>query len=140
MALNHVYMWTDEKGWVPITADEAARMHPGGTVSAKSGLFRCELCYQMVTLADGLKKGRFFKHSRGDVDKNCMERSVGSDISIRPEQKPSTLPMRLSGISSLRFSLEIGFMLSPQLQNATGTLSIQADNQPSLTYSVRERL
>ena len=140
MALTHVFMWTDNNGWVPITAEEATRIHPGGTVSARSGLFRCGLCYQMVTLADGPLKGRFFKHSRGDIDKECVERSVGPEIVISPENKPSTLPMRLSGISKSHFSLEIGFVLSSQEIIISGTLSIQADDQPALNYNVSERL
>ena len=36
-------MWS-EHGWKRITANEAARLHPGGIVSAESGLFKCELC------------------------------------------------------------------------------------------------
>ena len=46
-SLNHVCMWS-EHGWVRVTAEEAAAKHPGGTVSAHSGLFMCELCGQYV--------------------------------------------------------------------------------------------
>ena len=35
-SLTHVCMWTD-KGWKRISAVEAAKLHPGGTVSARSG-------------------------------------------------------------------------------------------------------
>lgn len=42
-SLTHVCMWSDH-GWKRITAEQAARLHPGGTVSARSGLFMCELC------------------------------------------------------------------------------------------------
>lgn len=48
-ALTHVCMWSDN-GWKRVTAEEAARLHPGGTVSARSGLFMCELCGQYVYL------------------------------------------------------------------------------------------
>ena len=51
-SLTHVCMWSDH-GWKRITAEQAARLHPGGTVSARSGLFMCELCGQYVTLTDG---------------------------------------------------------------------------------------
>ena len=51
-SLTHVCMWSDN-GWKRITAEQAARLHPGGTVSARSGLFMCELCGQYVTLTDG---------------------------------------------------------------------------------------
>lgn len=36
-SLTHVCMWSDH-GWKRITAEQAARLHPGGTVSARSGL------------------------------------------------------------------------------------------------------
>ena len=61
-SLTHVCMWK-EKSWRPITAEEAAILHPGGTVSAHSGLFMCELCGQYVTLTDGDVRKRYFKHS-----------------------------------------------------------------------------
>ena len=48
-SLNHVCMWS-EHGWTRVTAEEAGKLHPGGTVSALSGLFMCELCGQYVTL------------------------------------------------------------------------------------------
>mgnify|MGYP000208243886 CR=1 FL=1 len=51
-SLTHVCMWQNN-GWKNITADEAARLHPGGGVSAHSGLFMCELCGQYVLLTDG---------------------------------------------------------------------------------------
>ena len=51
-SLTHVGMWSDN-GWKRITAEQAARLHPGGTVSAHSGLFMCELCGQYVILTDG---------------------------------------------------------------------------------------
>ena len=51
-SLTHVCMWSDN-GWKRITAEQAARLHPGGTVSAHSGLFMCELCGLYVILTDG---------------------------------------------------------------------------------------
>ena len=51
-SLTHVCMWSDN-GWKRITAEQAARLHPGGTVSAHSGLFMCELSGQYVILTDG---------------------------------------------------------------------------------------
>ena len=51
-SLTHVCMWSN-KGWKRITASEAAKLQPGGTVSAHSGLFMCELCGQYVILVEG---------------------------------------------------------------------------------------
>lgn len=60
-SLTHVCMWSDN-GWKRITAEQAARLHPGGTVSAHSGLFMCELCGQYVGLTKGGEKTRHFRH------------------------------------------------------------------------------
>lgn len=73
-SLTHVCMWSD-KGWKRITAEQAAKMHPGGTVSAYSGLFMCELCGQYVTLTDGYKNARHFRHSSHEKSKDCPERT-----------------------------------------------------------------
>lgn len=61
-SLTHVCVWSDN-GWKRITAEQAARLHPGGTVSAHSGLFMCELCGQYVSLTDGERQTRHFRHS-----------------------------------------------------------------------------
>ena len=53
-SLTHVCMWS-ANGWKRVTAEEAARLHPGGSVSAHSGLFICELCGQYVSFTDGQK-------------------------------------------------------------------------------------
>ena len=72
-ALTHVCMWSDN-GWKRVTAEEAARLHPGGTVSARSGLFMCELCGQYVLLTDGAIQTRHFRHSA--YEKSRIVRSV----------------------------------------------------------------
>lgn len=48
-SLTHVCRWS-ENGWKRITAEQAAKLHPGGTVSAHSGLFMCELADSMSFL------------------------------------------------------------------------------------------
>ena len=58
MALTHVAMWNN--GWKDITIEEAIKLHPGGLVSAKSGLFMCKLCHQNVMLTDGRIYRRYF--------------------------------------------------------------------------------
>ena len=60
-SLTHVCMWSN-KGWKRITASEAAKLQPGGTVSAHSGLFMCELCGQYVVLVEGNRQVRHFRH------------------------------------------------------------------------------
>ena len=75
MPLTRVCMWS-KHGWYPITIEEAKRLHPGGTVSAKSGLFMCGWCGQYVTLTDGYVKDRYFMHSKTELSKDCPDRSL----------------------------------------------------------------
>ena len=67
-----------------ITAEEAAKLHPGGTVSAYSGLFMCELCGQYVILTDGDIRKRYFKHSAYEKSKDCPGhyKLVNTNISV----------------------------------------------------------
>ena len=76
-SLTHVCMWSN-KGWKRITAREAAKLHPGGTVSAHSGLFMCELCGQYVILVEGNRQVRHFRHSSSEKSKDCPERVSGA--------------------------------------------------------------
>lgn len=108
-SLNHVCMWS-EHGWVRVTAEEAARKHPGGTVSVHSGLFMCELCGQYVTLTNGDTRVRYFKHSAYEANKNCPERTFGPSY-VPPEYNPGEheLPIRIV-IKGNAFSLELGLL------------------------------
>lgn len=110
-SLNNVCMWS-EHGWIRVTAEEAARKHPGGTVSVHSGLFMCELCGQYVTLTNGDTRIRYFKHSAYEANKNCPERTFGP--SYVPEYNPGEheLPIRLV-LKGNTFSLEIGLLYVP---------------------------
>ena len=98
-SLTHVCMWSDH-GWKRITAEQAARLHPGGTVSARSGLFMCELCGQYVTLTDGDINVRYFKHSAYEKSKDCPERTFGSGYTPSYSSQEHDLPIRITSISS----------------------------------------
>lgn len=74
-SLNHVCMW-EGHGWKRITAEEAAKRYPYGTIHADSGLFMCELCGQYVSLTNGSIRVRYFKHSRAEDERPA--RSVPS--------------------------------------------------------------
>ena len=91
-SLTHVCMWSDN-GWKRITAEQAAKLHPGGTVSAHSGLFMCELCGQYVSLTDGAIQTRHFRHSAYEKSKNCPERIYGTPYSsyFNPQKFQSVL-------------------------------------------------
>ena len=111
-SLTHVCMWTDN-GWVPITAEKAAEIHPGGTVSAHSGLFMCELCGQYVTLTDGPIQTRHFRHSASEKSKNCPERLFRSNHPISYKSQEHELPIRITDVSSSSFRFEVGLIRAP---------------------------
>ncbi len=111
-SLTHVCMWSDN-GWKRITAEQAARLHPGGTVSAHSGLFMCELCGQYVILTDGDIRMRYFKHSASEKSKDCPERRFAAGYSISYGSQEHDLPIRIIGISATSFGFEVGLIRAP---------------------------
>lgn len=111
-SLTHVKIWS-EHGWQSITAEEASRMHPGGTVSARSGLFMCDLCNQYVTLTDGEQRVRYFRHSAYEDSKDCPERTFGAGYTPTALPGAHELPLRLTGIQTRSFSLEVGMLYVP---------------------------
>lgn len=114
-SLTHVSMWSEEEHeWKKITAKEAAKLYPGGTVSAHSGLFICELCGQYVILTGGRKNVRYFKHSAYDTRKDCPERNTGLSVSVDYIAGEHELPIRLSNITGSDFKLELGLLYVPE--------------------------
>lgn len=111
-SLTHVCMWSDN-GWKRITTEQAAKLHPGGTVSSHSGLFMCELCGQYVSLTDGAVQTRHFRHSAHEKSKNCPERIFGASYSISYGSQEHDLPIRITGVSSSSFRFEIGLIRAP---------------------------
>ena len=89
-----------QRQWRKITASEAGKLYPEGTVSAHSGLFVCELCGQYVILTDGRKNVRYFKHSAYDTCKDCPERTTGLSTRGGDIAGEHELPIRLSNITT----------------------------------------
>ncbi|MCD8155498.1 MAG: hypothetical protein LUF78_12605 [Clostridiales bacterium] len=111
-SLTHVCMWSDN-GWKRITAEQAAKLHPGGTVSAHSGLFMCECCGQYVTLTNGNIKERYFKHSAYEKSKECPDRTFGSSYPMSYNSQEHDLPIRITDVSSASFRFEVGLIRVP---------------------------
>lgn len=112
-SLTHVCMWS-EHGWKRITADEVAQLHSGGTVSAESGLFKCELCGQYVILTEGKKNARHFRHKISEKRKECPERTFGSAACMAYDAREYELPIRICNITDNQFDLELGLLYVPQ--------------------------
>lgn len=111
-SLTHVCMW-QENGWKRITAEEAAKLHPGGPVSAYSGLFMCELCGQYVSFIDGPVQARHFRHNAYEESKDCPERKFGPGYVVNYSPHEHDLPIRITGVSSSSFRFEIGLIRAP---------------------------
>jgi hypothetical protein len=105
-------MWSDN-GWKRISVEKASSLHSGGTVSAHSGLFMCELCGQYVTLTDGDIRIRYFKHSAYEKSKDCPERTFGAGYSISYSPHEHDLPIRITSVSSSSFKFEVGLIRAP---------------------------
>ena len=140
-SLTHVCMW-DDKGWRRISAEEAARLHPTGTVSARSGLFMCELCGQYVLLTDGQYQIRHFRHSSAEKDKDCIERTLAPGSSISYVASEHETPLRILGLKNKDFSFEIGFVKIPdELWEPDLEIQIKGEDYGSTKYAYRaERL
>ena len=139
LSLQHVCMWTDH-GWQRVTTEIAAERGRGRTISAESGLLKCELCGQNVTFVCGHIYRPFFKHSRGEYDKNCPERTF-----VSPNQERNNLLQTIKNIHPLRlvvgtgysFYVEIGLNpIDPSiLDRIKGeTFSIVSDDRSRNTY------
>lgn len=150
MPLTHVCMWS-EHGWKRITASEATRLRPGGTVSARSGLFMCDICGQYVTLTSGYIRDPYFKHSSEEKSKDCPERTFGTVVTYDFSTNVHTLPIRIHILNNSTVKIEIGFMDIPTsvmgkrdsrkivingrgLQDGPFTYSLERLNRDSITY------
>lgn len=136
--LNHVCMWSG-KGWKPITVEKAVKLHPYGTVSAKSGLFMCELCGQYVILTNGNVRDRYFKHSAYEKSKDCPDRMNNSYNYYSYHSNEHELPIRIKGISPSSFRFELGLIRVP-IQLCKKNLQVMVNTQNHCYTFTRERI
>jgi len=140
-------MWS-EHGWRPITAYKAAQLHPGGSVSSHGHLFMCELCGQYVSLAHGSVYTPYFRHSAGESDKTCPERTFGPGITIDYCETKHDLPIRIKLYPPAfpsDFSFEIGLLGVPspvlkRLRDSTIKIGPVQEYAPPLSFQLKERL
>lgn len=134
MPLTHVSHWT-KNGWKSIPAEEAARIHPArGGVSARSGLFRCDLCGQYVTLTKEGIYSSHFRHTNDLLSQNCPDKTDGYGTSYSFQVNDYSLPIRIQGITANYFELEIGFIPTfetSELIHSSAQIKISASNWSS---------
>ena len=134
MALTHVVMW-DNGGWKDITIEEAKRLHPGGTVSARSGLFMCKLCHQNVTLTNGQVYSRYFKHERDNFKSmRCPDYSDSNNTNYNSEEHITfaTIPIKLlENKGRLRIQLGL-YHVDGMNSNDTITITPHTSNDKTL--------
>ena len=111
-SLTHVCKWNGSH-WERTTAEKENKLHPGGKVSASSGLYMCELCGQSVTLTQRKKRRRHFKHIRGEDDKNCPERNNSSWADACYDYHKHELPIKIN-FSRGSYWFTLGFISVPE--------------------------
>ncbi|MGI6788446.1 MAG: hypothetical protein ACOX4X_02935 [Aminobacterium colombiense] len=112
MPLEHVSMWQNGVGWKRITAEKASHFF-SYTVPADTKCFICDLCHNYVTFVNQGQMRCHFKHSRGDINKECDDRS--QNFSRREEERlrsTITYPLKIH-LNATSFFLEIGFLPLP---------------------------
>ena len=151
-SLTHICIFS-EHGWKRITVDEATKIEAdlGLGVSARGGLFMCELCGQYVTLTKEGKNTRHFRHHAKEADKSCPERTFGAASTTNCDRTKHDLPIRLKlfpkNIPS-DFELELGLLAVPQstinaLQNQKILIVPTKQREAvylSYSYVLKERL
>lgn len=136
-SLTHVAIWT-QNGWKRISAQTVAKGHPGGSISAHSGMFMCELCGQYVRYVAGDVQEPHFRHSAYEESKNCPERTFGYGYNYSYIAGEHELPIRIKLLDSVGFEFELGFVPVPKelLNRQTDrTISIKATQSSDLNYT-----
>lgn len=112
MSLTHVQILSPKSAkWENISIEEAEKRFPHRGVSARSGIFRCSLCGQYITLAKGEIQSTHFRHKKEEDSSDCPDRTERNPLKATSSTlRPGTqmLPLRIKLLSDKRFTLEIG--------------------------------
>lgn len=83
MALTNVVIRRADGKWYSISAERAAWEFPFG-ISVTEKRLKCKICGHYISFVNSKNKKPHFKHSRGDYDKKCDERSEYDEYNIWP--------------------------------------------------------
>ncbi len=112
-SLTHVCMWLN-KSWKAISAAQAYALTGGTGVSSDQRMFICNLCGQFVTLTSGYKQQPHFRHSAGNKDKSCEQRTFATGDGSSYDPSEHLLPIRMvKSKYSNRYSFELGLIRAP---------------------------
>lgn len=109
MALTNVWRRNSDGEWERTTAtrEDAERDY---SVSVKAADYRCYSCFQYVTFVKGnTSRASHFKHSRGDINKNCEDRIQYTSRSNIYTPSDTPIPMRLF-VQGCCARYQIGFL------------------------------
>ena len=105
MPLSHVLMWTEEHGYRRVTPDEATLLYPE-KVSARSGLFICEICKERVTFTAEGRQARHFRHDSAALNKKHPHvRGEDPSRSSSRAAKGETPPRAWGRLLAFRFGI-----------------------------------
>lgn len=139
-ALTHVSIRDAELGWRHITPNEASKLFPNEPVSANDRVFMCELCGQYVTFVNSRVYQRFFKHSKGEENKNCEERIRRSNKYPPLQTGRYLLPLKIVLHSDGRgFSLSIGIPRANEFDADAQVLITGKEARPHI-FALSERM
>ncbi len=135
-SLTHVCIRDSNNGWRRITAEQAGEEY-SNTVSVSKHLFICELCGQYVTLtAEGKKKVQHFRHSRGEQDKVCAERTEQYNKYPEFQYGCYDMPLKLL-LNNGTFTLAIGV---PQGALLRTDFTLTVSGKITHTFNMKERV
>lgn len=132
--LTHVCIRDNEYGWRRITVEEASEMF-STTVSANERYFICELCGQYVTFTKEGGMSRHFRHSRGEENKDCEERTEQYNRYPKYQYGCFDFPIKL-----LLENGSIGFLMGvPKAAMPERNFFVRISGTTTHTFNMKER-
>lgn len=140
MALTDVWWREDSGEWIRTTASETDKYFKY-SVCANSNMFRCYKCFQYVTFVKRTDcVSSHFKHSRGETNKNCEDRSGSSSVDSPHSTPLPEFPLKLT-MDGPSASLSMGIPPVGEdellaLSQQQGSLTITCGQHPPGVYRI----